>query len=303
MSSSSSSSSSSSKIDVLELREDELQFQLVGADSSVANALRRVLMAEVPTMAIDLVNIYENGSVLHDEFLAHRLGLIPIRWKGRPQDGQRGGGGGGAGGGAGGGGGGGGGRAPLLQEEFKFFWEEHDCAIAAGAEICDKCCLELILQVVNDEVDPESDSIVVSSRNLYIVWEGEIVSTPEQMERCPFEVAHFSSKVDEERAPDDPGIVIVKLGPQQAVQARCIARMGIGKIHAKYNPTATVAMRSEPEIILNRDLLEKVPGKVKSAFVKACTPDVFAYDKRSEQIILKDPKKANNIDEIRKLGE
>jgi DNA-directed RNA polymerases I and III subunit RPAC1 len=71
--------SSDMRIDIIHLDEESVVFDLVGVDVSIANALRRILLAEVPTVAIETVYIQENTSIVQDEVLSHRLGLVPIR--------------------------------------------------------------------------------------------------------------------------------------------------------------------------------------------------------------------------------
>lgn len=55
------------------------RFILGGASPAFANAFRRAMIADVPTLAIEDVRIYDNTSALFDEMLTHRLGLIPIK--------------------------------------------------------------------------------------------------------------------------------------------------------------------------------------------------------------------------------
>jgi DNA-directed RNA polymerase subunit D len=55
------------------------RFYLTGAWPAFANSVRREMTGGVPTLAIDDVRVYDNTSVLFDEMLTHRLGLIPLR--------------------------------------------------------------------------------------------------------------------------------------------------------------------------------------------------------------------------------
>ena len=43
------------------------------------NALRRICLNGVPIFAIDTVDVLENNSIIADEGIAHRLGLIPLK--------------------------------------------------------------------------------------------------------------------------------------------------------------------------------------------------------------------------------
>ena len=66
------------KAELIEKGEDNATFLVKGTNTGLMNAFRRAVISEVPTLAIHEVYFYENTSPLWDEFIAHRLGLIPL---------------------------------------------------------------------------------------------------------------------------------------------------------------------------------------------------------------------------------
>ncbi|MFH0928802.1 MAG: DNA-directed RNA polymerase subunit D [Candidatus Aenigmatarchaeota archaeon] len=69
------------KIKILKKTDREMEFLLEETNPQFANALRRIMISEIPVLAIQTVDFSTNDSVLYNEMLAHRMGLIPIMFK------------------------------------------------------------------------------------------------------------------------------------------------------------------------------------------------------------------------------
>jgi DNA-directed RNA polymerase subunit D len=69
------------KIQILEKKYPEMKFLLEGVTPGFANELRKIMMVEVPTMAIEWVDFKKNDSILNDEIVANRLGQIPLTFE------------------------------------------------------------------------------------------------------------------------------------------------------------------------------------------------------------------------------
>ncbi|MDX1595335.1 MAG: DNA-directed RNA polymerase subunit D [Nitrosopumilaceae archaeon] len=68
-----------SSLEILSKDDQKMSIKIKGVPLQYANALRRICLNGVPIFAVDTVDIIENSSVLADEGLAHRLGLIPLK--------------------------------------------------------------------------------------------------------------------------------------------------------------------------------------------------------------------------------
>ena len=68
-----------SSLEIISKDSKKISVKLKGVPLQYANALRRICLNGVPVFAVDTVDIIENSSVLPDEGLAHRLGLIPMK--------------------------------------------------------------------------------------------------------------------------------------------------------------------------------------------------------------------------------
>ena len=66
-------------LNIISQNDEKVSVKLKGIPLQYANALRRLCLNGIPIYAIDTVDVLINSSVLADEGIAHRFGLIPIK--------------------------------------------------------------------------------------------------------------------------------------------------------------------------------------------------------------------------------
>mmetsp|Transcript_92148 Transcript_92148/g.264114 ORF Transcript_92148/g.264114 Transcript_92148/m.264114 type:complete len:381 (-) Transcript_92148:142-1284(-) len=232
------------KIKVTLATPELVKFELTDTDVSMANSLRRVMLAEVPTMAIEIVNIIDNESVLFDEFLAHRMGLLPLSSHAV-------------------------GDIPPDFGRGRGFNEYKDCNCFDG---CACCTVEFELDVTNpeDKVLNVTHFDVKESKK----YEREDWSEEKEVKALPA----LEPKLDEDDDRRENGILIVKLKKDQRLRMTCQARKGIPKYHAKYMPVATTIYQFHPVVELNQDDMETLNLDQKLDFVQSCPRKVFDLD-------------------------
>ena len=239
-------------------------FSLVGVDASIANAFRRILLAEVPTLAIEEVFFFDNTSIIQDEVLAHRLGLIPLtggqeglkwlRWYLKPpakddhaalaawnEDEPN--------------------RDPnaststdyntiVLEIDVECRWATKDKDGRDGRKLAEE-----------GETDP---NIRYVNSNVYA---RDLVFKPQGAQEELFAGENVITPVN-------PDILIAKLRPGQRIHALCHCVKGIGMDHAKFSPVATASYRLLPQITITKPIM----GADAKKFARCFPKGVIGYE-------------------------
>ena len=227
----------------------EAVFSLAGVDASLANALRRILIAEIPTLAVENVFVENNTSVVQDEVLAHRLGLVPfragrdglhnfLRW-----------------------------RKPPPPSSGYYDEDPFD-----GCFDYNTVRLELnVTCTANEDAAPGEPDPLKAYHNAH-VYARDIVFVPTGKQ-----ADYFAG--DDAVAPVHPDILIAKMRPRQTICLSMHMHKGIGADHAKFSPVATASYRLMPTITITSPILGGDAHKFAGCFPEG----VIALEKVSKK--------------------
>jgi DNA-directed RNA polymerase subunit D len=66
-------------LEIINENDEKVSVKIKGVPLQYVNALRRICLNGVPIYAVESIDVLENSSVLADEGIAHRIGLIPLK--------------------------------------------------------------------------------------------------------------------------------------------------------------------------------------------------------------------------------
>lgn len=192
------------------------------------------MLAEVPTLCIENVFISNNTSILHDEILSHRLGLIPLtgsrdylRWlKPMPKKPE-----------------GHAGQGPTYDENTVLLHLQVECEWQAGG-------WDLALKGETDPKKLYHNSSVYAKQIVY-----EAQGRQEEMFPGGIQVVN-------------PDILLAKMRPGQVINLEMHAHKGMGADHAKFSPVATASYRLMPRIDIVRPIIGQDAKKFARCFPK-----------------------------------
>lgn len=210
-------------------------FSLIGIDAAVANAFRRIMIAEIPSLAIETVFVHNNTSVIQDEVLCQRLGLVPF------QGGKDG-----------------------IQKFMKWHPQKNENEAEDGDEENTKFDYNTIILSLKVTCKRNKDAEKGETDPLKAYHNAHVYARDIQFKPFGVQEQHFSG--DDAIKPTNPDILIAKLRPGQTIDVDMHAFKGVGSDHAKFSPVATASYRLLPTIDIVRPIFGKDAEKFRRCF-------------------------------------
>ncbi|VDM31161.1 unnamed protein product [Hydatigera taeniaeformis] len=250
---------------------ETIEFDLINIDCTFANAIRRILIAEVPSFAIDRVFLYQNTSVIADETFSHRLGLVPLNVDPDKMgfcttD------------------------LPDSDELSKFDPTCHlvfDLSVKAGRSSSKEngdCqsrenFRSFPLYSLDALCNVRSDTGCYLVLLYYIVLTNEFCySSSLTWVPLPGQEDAFKNEGASYPAPVSRKILLNKLGSGDEILARCLAVKGIGRDHAKFSPVSAAFYKLLPSIEIKGTVRGELAKKLQRSFAKG----VIDVDSRTQ---------------------
>ena len=217
---------------------ESIVFDVAGIKPSLANALRRIMLAEVPSMAIEKVWFTDNTSVIPDEMLAHRMGLLPIKVDPDDFEFLK-----------------GGKEYAAVDPQKDNIQNQGSAAAGAGTAGAEEEGAEA--EAEGEDEGYSDTNTLVFHLDVRCVKERDPVSGEERLLHTSVYSGDFEwvpQGNQEEfyagRAPRfvSDRILLAKLREGQHIACECYALKGVGKDHAKFSPVGTACYRLLPDV-------------------------------------------------------